>query len=63
MGPTFNIEAEEVGCPPYMRGMIFHRVLNKVWVVENCQPLEGKLQLGCYRLPESVMEKGEDGTV
>lgn len=68
----FKIHANVCPCPPYARGMIFYQKDKKVWVVEHCQPLSGKLQLGCYRIPDNRVEKdynaiveqdGEEGEV
>jgi hypothetical protein len=59
----FKIEAEQCPCAPYMRGMIFRRDGRDIWVVEACDPLSGKLQVGHYLLPltEEEKEKEKEG--
>ncbi len=57
MGEIIKIEAESCSCPPYMRGMIFRCDGRKAWVLEGCDPFNGKVQLGYYLLPLTEEEK------
>lgn len=60
MERPFNIELEACGCPPFMRGMIFRRQGDLVWVVMETDALYGTVKLQLYRLPKPVLEEDKD---
>jgi len=60
MEPPIKIKLESCGCPPFMRGTIFRRQGNNVWVVMGVEPLSGKVQLQLFRLDKPVLEEDTD---
>ena len=60
MTEPIKIALEPCGCPPFMRGTIFRRQGNNVWVVMGTDALAGKVQLQLFRLDKPVLEEDED---
>lgn len=60
MQEMINLEAEPRPCCPFLPGVIFYQNGKDVWVVESCDPLEGKVHLGHYRLPPNGMTDTHD---
>ena len=60
MSEPLQIQVESCGCPPYLRGMIFRRQEDVVWVIEEVEPIEGKIQIRSYRLPKPILEEDKE---
>lgn len=62
MEPPIKINLESCCCPPFMRGTIFRRQGDNVWVVMGTDPLKGKVQLQLFRMDKPVLENDNEST-